>query len=357
MSMPGVGLLGGPSTHLPLLRDGLIAKGVEVIPVSFMRRSENESTARKLIDRSSDLLEIARLVILKRPDLLHHNSAFDGGTFARDGLLCLLGRVLRTPVFVKIHGSHRASFEELPAFKRLMRFLVLKFSSGLGVLSDQERDEFVSKWPSVRDKIFVVKNIVRSDFLNKSVKSSERKMVFFASRFMREKGVFDLLNAVPEILRSIPDCQFTFVGDGPDVEPFLDAVRVADLSENVTYLSNRTYIELIAMYAEGGIFLFPTHFPEGMPMALIEAMAVGLLTISAPVRFIRNIPILAVHGLVLSADTKSYSSQISKTVIRVLNDRVLRNAIGQSSKDLIREYSREEVSEEFISLYARLLAR
>jgi glycosyltransferase involved in cell wall biosynthesis len=238
-----------------------------------------------------------------------------------------------------------------------MRNLVLKLSSGIGVLSAQESEEFAIRWPTIATKLFVVKNVVRSEFIAAKVKSNERAMIFFASRFMRDKGVFDILEAIPGILEIIPDCRFTFVGDGPDVVPFLRRVAELDLSGVIDYMTNRTYIELIELYIEGGIFVFPTHFPEGMPMALIEAMAVGLLVISSPVRFVRDIVILRSTDLVLTSDCDKYPDQIAKIVTRIVKDVALRKKVGECNKKIAGQFSQKEVASEFATLYGTLLNR
>jgi glycosyltransferase involved in cell wall biosynthesis len=286
---------------------------------------------------------------------LHHNSAFDSGTFTRDGILCLVAWALRTPIFLKIHGSHLSSFGKLRSLQGLMRYLILSLSTGIGVLSSQERAEFISKWPRIARKVFVVKNIVRPDFLNAEVLSQDRPMVFFASRFIREKGIFDLLEAIPGILKILPNCRFTFVGDGPDMKAFLNRVEELGLTQEIEYKSNRSYSELIEMYVSGVIFVFPTHFPEGMPMAMIEAMAVGLLVISSPVRFVRDIPFFALNDLLLSEQQNNYSAEISDLVLQSIGNVQLRSKIGGLNKEFAAGYSQEEVAGEYISLYHTLL--
>jgi glycosyltransferase involved in cell wall biosynthesis len=61
--------------------------------------------------------------------------------------------------------------------------------------------------------------------------------------------------------------------------------------------------------------------------------------------------------LVLSVDAGSFSTQIPDVVARVLNDAPLRERIGLYSKNMIRGFSREEVADEFIALYAKLVSR
>ena len=156
------------------------------------------------------------LTLRHRPRLIHHNSAFGGGTFVRDALLYLVARLLRTPLLIKIHGSHAKSFGPLPRMHRICRHLILRLSTALGVLSSSEVDEFRAAWPWLPDKVLVVKNVLRSEFLRAEVKDHHRPVVFFTSRFVAKKGRYDLLEAAAEITRVRPHVRFVFIGDGPE---------------------------------------------------------------------------------------------------------------------------------------------
>lgn len=357
MSLPRPDLSGGPSTHLPLLRAGLEAAGVRIIPFNYTRRKDNETSLEKIYGRSIDLLRLVYLILRCRPDLVHHNSAFDLGSLVRDGMLCAAARLLRTPVFIKIHGSHRTAFGRLAIFKRATRHLILNLSVDLGVLSAAEKEEFVVHWPQLRDRIHVVKNIIRQNFIQAEVKDHGKLMVFFTSRFVKEKGMFDLLDATPAILSAYPHCRFSFIGGGPDVAAFTQKVEEMGLNHSITYLSNRSFLELIEIYREGGIFVFPSHFPEGMPMALVEAMAVGLLAISSAVRFVRDVPSFTQNPMLLLNEANGLSNQIALSVANFLGNPGLRKKVGEMNKSFVAQYSQQAVALDFMTLYGKLIGR
>ena len=99
---------------------------------------------------------------------------------------------------------------------RICRHLILRLSTALGVLSSSEVDEFRAAWPWLPDKVLVVKNVLRSEFLRAEVKDHHRPVVFFTSRFVAKKGRYDLLEAAAEITRVRPHVRFVFIGDGPE---------------------------------------------------------------------------------------------------------------------------------------------
>jgi glycosyltransferase involved in cell wall biosynthesis len=96
--------------------------------------------------------------------------------------------------------------------------------------------------------------------------------LLFAGRFEHgQKGVLDL----PLIDRALAergvDVSWTMVGAGPDEQ----RLREAWTSERVTFLGPKTSAEVIDIASRHDVFVLPTRY-EGVPVALIEAMSVGL---------------------------------------------------------------------------------
>ena len=262
--------------------------------------------------------------------------------------------LLRTPLLIKIHGSHAESFGPLPRMHRICRHLILRLSTALGVLSSSEVDEFRAAWPWLPDKVLVVKNVLRSEFLRAEVKDHHRPVVFFTSRFVAKKGRYDLLEAAAEITRVRPHVRFVFIGDGPESAAFRARVAERGLQAQVVHFPHKSFDQLIDLYSEGGIFVFPTHFPEGMPMALMEAMAVGLLAVSAPIRFAHQLPVFGTHPELLLHSGKAFAPQIVGIVGCIIDDADLRQRAGAQNKAYAAQFSQQAVAEEFVRLYARI---
>jgi glycosyltransferase involved in cell wall biosynthesis len=104
---------------------------------------------------------------------------------------------------------------------------------------------------------------------------SGKLRILFAGRLEHvQKGVLDL----PSIDRILADrgvdAQWTVVGSGPDEE----RLRVAWTSSRVSFLGAKTRDEVIGIASEHDVFVLPTRW-EGVPVALLEAMGVGLVPV------------------------------------------------------------------------------
>jgi glycosyltransferase involved in cell wall biosynthesis len=97
----------------------------------------------------------------------------------------------------------------------------------------------------------------------------------FAGRLEHaQKGVLDL----PSIDRVLADrgidVQWTVVGGGPDEQSLRDAWT----SGRVNFLGRKRHDEVIGIASEHDVFVLPTRW-EGVPVALLEAMGVGLVPV------------------------------------------------------------------------------
>jgi len=102
------------------------------------------------------------------------------------------------------------------------------------------------------------------------------KIVFvMVARLIREKGVLEYLKAARLVRGKYPEAVFLLVGpsgsDEPDAVP--DQVLEA-FSEDVLYLGARSDVPEILNASD--VFVLPTKYREGVPRAMLEAMALSL---------------------------------------------------------------------------------
>ena len=102
-----------------------------------------------------------------------------------------------------------------------------------------------------------------------------------ACRLIPKKGLFTTLKALPKVVEHWPKLKFVLAGTGPDETRFREAVEKAGLQDNVELLGWVGQDRLRAEFARAHAFLHPselteTEDQEGVPNAMLEAMAAGL---------------------------------------------------------------------------------
>lgn len=97
----------------------------------------------------------------------------------------------------------------------------------------------------------------------------------------RQKGMWLGAECFLRLLGRYPDAHLLVVGDGPDLPRLrarLDAAGASGRARCVGALSPQ---EVPAVYAASDVFLYPTLRMEGLPLAILEAMAAGLPVVAS----------------------------------------------------------------------------
>jgi glycosyltransferase involved in cell wall biosynthesis len=241
-------------------------------------------------------------------------------------------------------------FGKVSAPVKWLRNSVIRNADCIGVLSAVERNKYLSAWSFLGKRVKVVKNIIKPDFYVVQRRESEDPEILFISRFIRQKGMFDLLDAVPGVLRKFPTARFVFIGSGSDAAQFDAQVR-ANLSRSIKRIDHLSNAETAKYYGSAWALVFPTYFPEGMPMVVAEAMAAGVPIITTRTNFSRSYMSAHDHCLFVDAgDSKSIEEQI----VYLLGQRDLRERMSAHNRELAQSFRSEVVAREFLEIYQSL---
>ena len=103
--------------------------------------------------------------------------------------------------------------------------------------------------------------------------SEEQLLVGSVARFSFQKGHEYMVEAIPAILESFPEARFLLVGDGPEREKIVQKVADLGLQGKVLFAGERP--DIADVLSAMDLFLLSSIF-EGLPLSVLEAMAVGL---------------------------------------------------------------------------------
>jgi glycosyltransferase involved in cell wall biosynthesis len=328
-----------------------LRKHVALETFAYGRRTDSENTFEKLVWRTRDLIKLRTKICHFRPDVIHHNTAFDTRAILRDAALIWVAKRSRTPVFLKMHGSLDEMFGKVSAPLKWLRDSMIRNADCIGVLSEVEMSKYLNAWSFLGKRVRVVKNIIKPAFYAVQRRDSEDPEVLFISRFIRQKGMFDLLNAVPGVLRKFPTARFVFIGSGSDADQFDAQVKEAKLARSIRRIDHVSNAETARFYESAWALVFPTYFPEGMPMVVAEAMAAGVPIITSRTNFSRSYMSAGDHCLFVEAgDSKSIKEQI----VYLLGHRELRQRMSIHNRELAKCFRSEVVAREFLDIYQSL---
>ncbi len=351
MGVPRPHLGGGPPTHLPHLVGYFGSReGFRLRTFWFGRRSDKgENGLLKILNTLTTLLAFLWHLVSFRPQIIHLNTAFDKRSVVRDIPFLLLARATGIPALVKLHGSLPGMVFPAPGPWVWARNMFLAAATRICLLSRKERDEFLSVYPHP-GKIPVVKNILLPREGEKDI--GRRSGGLFVSRMLEEKGAGDLIEALPMILQRVPGFRIVVAGDGPFLEEAKRRSAASGCDRAVHWTGQMQHKALRYLYDSAMIFIFCSRLPEGMPMALAEALVAGIPVVTTPVRFAHDYLQEGVNCLYYPAGEPG---KLAEAVIRLAEDPELQKTMSLANRDLVRQFTREVVGKEFENIYHEML--
>ena len=216
-----------------------------------------------------------------------------------------------------------------------------------------QTEKALSFFPSaVRRKAAVIPNAVfNARVYNTSVPNKRSMTITALGRLDHNKGFDTLLNAFARIRVQRPDCALTIYGEGPEREALQSLAGQLEIGQYVSLPGNRT--DAIDGIAASAAFVLSSR-SEGMPNALLEAMAVGTPCVSTrcdigPEELIAD----GVNGLLVPVDD---ASAMAEAVLRILRDDGLSRRLSENALRIRQTHDVASVTEQWVQYFASLLA-
>lgn len=181
-----------------------------------------------------------------------------------------------TPIPVIVSVRNDPKIDYVGTVRSFMNKLFLNRANGC-VFQTEEAKEFFDE--VLQKKSTIICNPVNEKYLKAKRKAPEKKIVC-VGRLVAQKNQMLLVNAFEKILEKYPEYHLYLYGDGSDdecKEELIKYVNIGSLKENVHFMGLSSTLE--TDMADAAMFVLPSNY-EGMPNALMEAMALGLPVIS-----------------------------------------------------------------------------
>ena len=324
--------LGGVQLMVQMQLRSSLAREFELHSVDTSKRrlrwAVEHPTWRTPFYFARDFTRLVRALIRVRPAavLLH---AAAGASFLRDWLLMLTARLAGAKVVCHYHGTLHASFPsaETPRGRAIGRFL-MSAAHRVIVLGPTYQREMGRAWR--RDDLVWAPNTADIDLFRRLPADTPapwllpgERAVLFVGRLSTPKGIYDLFDAIPEVIRRHPEARFVLAGvaesDAMESVVRAEAER-RGIAARVTFLGSLEGRDKAAAYAAAQMIVLPS-WTEGFPLVIPEAMAAGLPVIASAVGAIPDFVKDGEDGFLVAARAPW---DLADRVCRLLADEELR---------------------------------
>ena len=168
------------------------------------------------------------------------------------------------------------------------------------------------------------------------------------SRMIKEKGIFEFVDAAREVKKIYPHARFTLLGpiDNNPGAITREDIAAWEAEGLIDYVGLQTDVRPFLDKAE--VYVLPTYYLEGVPRTLLEALSMGKPIITSDWRGCRDTVTPDVNGfLVPPTDTKA----LTRAMLRFLDKRELSSRMGTASRQIaIEKFDVHQVNAKVISV-------
>jgi len=266
-----------------------------------------------------------------KPDIIHTHF-FDWPKFALEHLS------IDVPITVTAHafglfeqGTHKRRQRLAKQFDRIV------------TISDYNK-RYLEETIGVTTPVDVVRMGIDPTKFNPT-NATKPKRLLTVGRFVEKKGIRYAIDAVSTLVDEHPDLEYHIASDGPLRDKFEAQIRSNELTENIKLLGKISDEQLITELDEAAAFVLPCVVAkngdrDGIPVALMEAMAMKAVPISTTVSGIPELVDNQQNGLLVEPKN---TAQLSDAIERVCSSQTTQEQLATAARQRIEtEYTIEK---------------
>lgn len=230
---------------------------------------------------------------------------------------------LRTKTIVSVRNDPNREYAGKIGY--IVGKLILPLANGCVFQTDEAKRWFPQK---LQKKSLIIFNSVKKDFYNVEHKPEKGRIATFG-RLNTQKNQKMLIEAFSQVVKEFPYAVLWIYGQGKLEQELAEQIGSLGLKESVELKGNT--LDVPSALAQTDIFVLSSDY-EGMPNALMEAMAVGIPVISTdcpcggPGMIIDNMS----NGILVPVDNYK---EMANALQRLLSDQQLRISMKEKAKE------------------------
>jgi glycosyltransferase involved in cell wall biosynthesis len=345
-------LMLGPSMNYPggmteVVRSYSAAGVFDLWPLRYVSTYAGREFSGKFRPWALALGTVLLRLAQRRVVLVHvHSAAY--GSFWRKSALCALAFAFRVPYIVHLHDGRLAGFYRQGCNRLAKAWLraVLRKAARVVVLSPYWGEVVRNIEPAART--IVIGNPVRVPAVVPPLERPAHQ-VLFLGWLQQDKGVLDLVRAMPLVLRSVPDATFVLAGSG-DADSVARLARSSGVEHALRLPGWVNGADKEELLRRADVFVLPSYY-EGLPLGLLEAMACGVPAIATRVGGIPDVIEDRVNGLLVEPGEPQ---ALARALVAMLTDEALRRRLREAARNTVQRHSAGCVIAQLQALYREL---
>lgn len=347
--------MSGVSTHVNALLASRLGSRFALAHFQVGSEGRREGLLARLARLAASPFALGAAILRNRAALVHVNTSLDAKAYPRDLAYMLVAKLCGASVVCQVHGGARPrDFAPGPLGRALLR-ASLRLPDALAVLGRAELAAYREFVPG-QEVLPAANGIDCTPYqrYNRTLPSpGEPLRLLYLGRLAAAKGLPETIEALRLVRERGIAARLVVAGDGPEEARLQLQVRESGLSRDVAFVGAASGDRKARLLANADALVLACY-GEGLPFALPEAMAAGVVPIATPVGAVPDIVTSGEHGLLVEP-RDAYA--IAEAIARLAHNRVLLARMSAACRRRVANaYSAERMVEGFAGLYFALCA-
>lgn len=262
------------------------------------------------------------------------------------------------------HPASDIRWSYMPRLYFLLEKLLVPHCSSVFVVHDDAVKEYRNRFPEIADRFRFTptwvdlqtffppeqgeRKRIREQVLAELKFDVDSEIIISIGRISSQKAPLLLAQAFKRVTERNPSACLVYIGDGalrPKLETFLVSTG---LSEKTRLLGTRGSADIVRYLRASDLFVLASEY-EGMPMAVLEALATGVPVVTTDVGEVRRVVKHGINGIVIDQRTPLSLAQ----GIQCILDGPM-NYRGAPCLEAVQEYTPQRILKPVYENYRRL---
>ena len=260
----------------------------------------------------------------------------------------VLKKIYKIPYIISLRGGDVPGFRpyDFGTYHKLISpILRLIWKNAAAIVANSNGLRKLALTFDSRFEIPVIPNGVDLDLYKTNERDWSAPRILSVGRIVHQKG-FDLaLHALADLKEL--KWEWRIAGDGPNMDILRSLANELGIADRVTFLGWQSREQLLEQYRLSNLFLFPSRH-EGMPNAVLEAMASGLPVIASRIAGNEELVLHDETGILVESENVG---ALREALAKLLANAALRQKMGMASRLRMEEhYSWESTAKQYALL-------
>ena len=309
-------------------------------------------------------------MVAKASELMNKFGKFDV-IHAHDWLVSYAAKSLKeaydVPMVATIHatenGRNSGIHDETQRYINDSEWQLTYEASEVIVNSNYMKNEIQRIFGLPYDKINVIPNGVKLDKfegierdydLRRQYAMDNEKIILYVGRLVYEKGVQNLIGAMPKILENYHDSKLVICGRGGMMDELKQEAHNLGIDEKVYFVGYCDAAKVQKMYINADVAVFPSTY-EPFGIVALEGMLSGTPTVVSDVGGLNEI---VEHGVTGMKSYAGNSNSIADSILALLYDQELCNRVSKNAIEVVKEkYNWNIIAQATFKTYEKAISK